>query len=155
MLDPASHPFCIAMPFTDPADEDAEPHPEAPNSSSKPEITVASISFDCPDHQALVSFYAQLNDMTPVDMGDGDHSALLSNTGYLMSFQRVENYQAPTWLTQERGQQIHLDFAVDDIASAVAFAETLGARQALDQPGEAWCVMLGPAGRPFCLSHHQ
>lgn len=72
-----------------------------------------------------------------------------------MTFQRVENYLAPTWPTQERGQQMHLDFAVDDIGEAVKLAESLGATQAPDQPGERWRVMLDPAGHPFCLSHHQ
>lgn len=154
MLDPAGHPFCITMPFTDPAEGDEKP-PGASDASGKLEITVASISFDCPDDRALASFYAALNDMTPIDMGDCDHSALLSEKGYLMTFQRVEEYRAPTWPTQERGQQMHLDFAVDDIERAVTFAESLGATQASEQPGERWRVMLDPAGHPFCLSHHQ
>ncbi len=151
MLDPAGHPVCIAMPFTDPEEVEDEQQLQATDASSKPNIMVASISFDCPDNQALASFYAALNAMTPIDMGDSDHSALLSTQGYLMTFQRVENYQAPTWPTQERGQQMHLDFAVDDIENAVKFAESLGSTQASEQPGERWRVMLDPAGHPFCL----
>ncbi len=94
-VDPAGHPFCIATPFTDSA-EGLEPHPQVTDAFGKPTITVAAISFDCPDNQALASFYAALNDMTPIDVGDSDHSALLSDKGYLMTFQRVEKYQAPT-----------------------------------------------------------
>lgn len=92
IFDPAGHPFCIATPFTELKEERDEPQPRTTDASSKPTITVASIRFDCPDNRALASFYAALNDMTPIDMGDSDHSALLSKTGYLMTLQRVENY---------------------------------------------------------------
>ncbi len=49
---------------------------------------------------------------------------------------------------------MHLDFAVDDMEGAVRFAESLGAMQSSEQPGERWRVMLDPAAHPFCLSHY-
>jgi hypothetical protein len=47
--------------------------------------------------------------------------------------------------------QLHLDVHVDDLAAAVEFAVSLGARPAAFQPQEDVRVMLDPAGHPFCL----
>jgi hypothetical protein len=54
----------------------------------------------------------------------------------------------------EEGQQTateHLDILVDDLASAVGWAESCGARLADFQPQESVRVMIDPDGHPFCL----
>jgi len=113
-------------------------------------ITAGSLAIDCPDPKALATFYAKL---LGVEMRGED--AFVTPEGLEIWFQPVENYQAPTWPTQERGQQIHLDFATDDFDAAVALAESLGARRAPDQGDHGWVVMLDPAGHPFCFVQHR
>lgn len=112
-------------------------------------VTADSLAIDCPDPKALAAFYAKL--LGVETKGD---DALVTPEGLELWFQPVEGYQAPTWPTQERGQQIHLDFATDEIEAAVAFAESTGARRAPDQGEHGWIVMLDPAGHPFCFVQH-
>jgi len=64
-------------------------------------------------------------------------------------FQEIENYAAPTWPTQERGQQIHFDLEVDDRETMVSRAVELGAKKMSVE--ETFTVMLDPVGHPFCL----
>ena len=48
---------------------------------------------------------------------------------------------------------MHLDFLVDDLPAAVAFASTCGAARFDFQPNADHCiVMRDPAGHPFCLT---
>jgi hypothetical protein len=63
----------------------------------------------------------------------------------------VADYQPPEWPSQERPQQFHLDFLVDDLDTAEAAAVELGAVKAEHQPGTSFRVFLDPAGHPFCL----
>ncbi|CAA9542747.1 MAG: hypothetical protein AVDCRST_MAG87-216 [uncultured Thermomicrobiales bacterium] len=54
----------------------------------------------------------------------------------------------------DRGKQqitAHLDIAVDDLETAVAWAVEAGARPAAFQPQDDVRVMLDPVGNPFCL----
>ena len=54
----------------------------------------------------------------------------------------------------EPGQQTateHLDIGVDDLAAAVEWAVSCGARLADFQPQEDVRVMFDPDGHPFCL----
>jgi hypothetical protein len=46
----------------------------------------------------------------------------------------------------------HMDFKVDDLAEAVAYAISCGAAKADVQYYDTSTVMLDPAGHPFCLS---
>ena len=48
---------------------------------------------------------------------------------------------------------MHLDFLVDDLQAAEAFASTCGAARFDFQPNADHCiVMRDPAGHPFCLT---
>ena len=71
-----------------------------------------------------------------------------------LMFQEVEGYRPPVWPEKPGEQQksVHLDFAVGDLAAAVALAEGLGARKAPVQYDPGWTVMFDPAGHPFCLN---
>lgn len=113
--------------------------------------TWADIAIDCPDAGQLARFYHELTGLPLHDWGGG-YFSVGEEGAIAIIFQQVEGYQAPTWPTQERGQQMHLDFRVDDLSAAVTAAEALGATQAPTQPGETWRVMLDPAGHPFCLA---
>ena len=74
-----------------------------------------------------------------------------AQNGQCISFHRVAGYTPPTWPTQERPQQMHLDVIVDDLDAAEAAVIDLGATKHPDQPGTSFRVFLDPAGHPFCL----
>lgn len=107
-----------------------------------------SVVLDCPDPTALAAFYGALLDWPVVPNEDwvdvrSEHQCL--------SFQRVEDYRAPTWPSQEVPQQFHLDVVVDDLDAAEPQVLALGATLAEHQPGDTFRVFLDPAGHPFCL----
>ena len=117
-------------------------------------ITLRSIVLDCPDAWALAGFYSAMlgwdrhcEDPEWVSVGR------MGTLPFLL-FQEVEDYRPPVWPEQPGQQQksIHLDFAVRDLAAAVALAEHLGARRAPVQYDSGWTVMFDPAGHPFCLN---
>lgn len=73
--------------------------------------------------------------------------------GTKLEFQWEPNYVAPVW-PPEGGQQLmmmHIDVAVDDLDSGVAWAIECGARPADHQPQDGVRVMLDPEGHVFCL----
>lgn len=135
MLDPVGHPFCLA------------PGDDAEGEFAK----LSMVNMDCPDPASLGAFYEALTGW-PLQAGEG-YFGVAEAGGIMLGGQQVVGYQAPTWPTQERGQQMHLDFLVDDIGVAVTRVEALGATRASTQPGEGeWLIMLDPAGHPFCLT---
>ena len=146
MLDPVGHPFCF-VPHREPWDG-----PAAERSDGQPAISMRMPFFDCPDHRALAAFYVALLDGSPAGQPDDEYVAVHTAGGAVLGFQRVDGYRAPTWPTQERGQQLHMDLATDDLAAAKAHALACGATIAFEPPGKArHVVMLDPAGHPFCL----
>lgn len=112
-------------------------------------IRLGSLAIDCPDPKALATFYSKL---LGLEMR-GEDAFVLPN-GMEVWFQPVEVFQPPTWPTQERGQQVHLDFATDDLDAAVALAESIDAVRAPNQGDYGWVVMFDPAGHPFCFVQH-
>lgn len=115
------------------------------------ELELDSIAIDCPDPTALATFYAGL-----IGVAAGGDWINPYGDDTEIWFQQADTYLPPTWPTQERGQQVHLEFVTNNQSEAVEHALTLGATLAPDQPGEheehgAWVVMLDPVGHPFCL----
>lgn len=121
------------------------------------------IILDCPDARALSAFYAQLLGW-PIEDGSRDDFVVLVPPGGgvtpdnpdgrpTLAFQKVDDYEAPTWPTGGHPQQFHLDFSVDDIAAAEAEVLALGATLHEHQPSTdgRYRVSLDPAGHPFCL----
>ena len=53
----------------------------------------------------------------------------------ILSFQRAEDYQPPTWPDADRGQQFHIDVTVDDLNQAEREVLALGATRTDTQPG--------------------
>ncbi len=149
MLDPARHPFCIAAPFTD-----LEEHARRREivREGKPTITLAGVNVDCPDLAPMIRFYIGLTGME-YRQPEGEHPKLVDENGLLYLFQDVDGYRPPTWPTQERGQQLHVDYMVDGLDAAVAQAEELGATVADRVTGRYFVVMKDPAGHPFCLCY--
>lgn len=104
-----------------------------------------SIAIDCPDPARLARFYA---DLLGVE-ADGECIRLFDGSLEIW-FQEVENYQPPTWPTQERGQQIHFDLHTDDRETEVIRAVAMGASIA-SEDAQGYTIMLDPAGHPFCI----
>ena len=108
-----------------------------------------SLVLDCPDPDALATFYATMLDWEIERKADWVD--IRADYGQCLSFQRVEDYARPTWPTQEVPQQMHLDVIVDDLDTGEAAVLELGATKHDHQPGTTFRVFLDPAGHPFCL----
>ncbi|AYY11572.1 VOC family protein [Actinobacteria bacterium YIM 96077] len=108
------------------------------------------VALDCPDPQALASFYSAVTGWR-IDDDDGDWVQLRSDSGATIAFQQAPEHQPPVWPSVEHPQQAHLDFDVDDLDTAEEQVLALGARKAEFQPGENFRVYLDPAGHPFCF----
>lgn len=143
MLDPAGHPFCLCTPF-----DNVEPKLTLTQAGSEVWISLGAITFDCANGEELWHFYRQLGDLEPVDV-NGAAPALKASSGVMVLVQEVEGYQPPTWSTQDRGQQIHIDFHTKDRESNVQRAIELGASFQGKERG--FTVLLDPAGHPFCI----
>lgn len=118
-----------------------------------PRMTLNAVTIDCSDAGRLAEFYANLSggDVTHRDDESGHAQTTLS--GGTLNFQRVHSFASPQWPGQAHPQQFHLDFQVDDVSSAVAYAKELGGAEAVEQPAaEHYTVMTDPDGHPFCLS---
>ena len=116
-------------------------------------MKLTAITLDCPDPRALAAFYHQATGLEIVPESDDDFAGLAGENGLFIGFQRVDDYQAPRWPQQSAAQQLHLDFAVDDLDEAEALLLELGAAKPQFQPGgDRWRVFTDPAGHPFCLA---
>lgn len=115
--------------------------------------SLASISIDCPDADALAGFYRDLLGLEEVFATADRGIICLAGAGPMLTLMRVDTFVAPSWPQGPQHQQMHLDLAVDDLDSAVSSAIALGAREAEQQPApDKWRVLIDPVGHPFCLS---
>jgi hypothetical protein len=120
------------------------------------QIRYRVVALDCPEPLVLADFYAKfsgldvepLNGFAPEDV---NWIELLNEGQPTIAFQKVETFVAPTWPEGPAPQQLHLDFAVDDLDGAEEFALSLGASKADFQPGDTFRVFLDPVGHPFCI----
>ena len=89
------------------------------------QITLRSIVLDCTDPWALAGFYSALLGWDR--HGENTEWVSVGRMGTLpfLLFQEVEGYRPPVWPEKPGEQQksVHLDFAVGDLAAAVALAE--------------------------------
>ena len=117
----------------------------------RPRLTLTSTVLGTPDPRGLARFYAELLGW-PIGT-DGPEWVTLRPGGPGLSFQLETDHTPPVWPSGPGDQQMqaHLDVAVEDLAAATAYAESLGAVQAGFQPQDDVRVMLDPAGHPFCL----
>ncbi|MCK2236662.1 MULTISPECIES: VOC family protein [unclassified Crossiella] len=117
-------------------------------------VRIELTAIDCPNPRELAGFYARLLGWQTIK-GREDFLALYDDDGVArLGFQRVQDYQPPTWPTGERPQMLHLDLRVDDLdaehertlaCGAVVLGEVQGTSK------EGWRVYADPAGHPFCL----
>ncbi|GAA4985601.1 VOC family protein [Kitasatospora paranensis] len=117
------------------------------------QMKLTAITLDCAEPEALAAFYRQATGFEPHPDSDGDFAGLTREDGLFLGFQRVDGYRAPRWPDRTAPQQMHLDFAVDDLDEAEALLMELGAIRPEHQPGgDRWRVLSDPAGHPFCLT---
>ncbi|MGW2173314.1 VOC family protein [Streptomyces sp. NPDC005047] len=115
-------------------------------------MRLRAITLDCPDPPALAAFYQEAAGLEPHPDSHAEFAGLLCADGLFIGFQRVDGHRAPRWPDQTVPQQLHLDFAVDDLDEAEARLLGLGAGRPEHQPNEQrWRVLTDPAGHPFCI----
>jgi predicted enzyme related to lactoylglutathione lyase len=118
-----------------------------------PNLKLTAITLDCAEPRMLAAFYQQATGLELAPNSDDTFAGVTSEDGLFIGFQRVAEYQAPRWPDQSAPQQLHLDFAVDDLDEAEALVLKLGATKPEFQPGaDRWRVFTDPAGHPFCLA---
>jgi predicted enzyme related to lactoylglutathione lyase len=113
-------------------------------------------ALDCPEPLALANFYSKLTGLEVEPLGDVAPQdvtwiELLHEGKPTIAFQKVPAYVAPIWPEGPVPQQLHIDFAVDDLDAAEEVALSLGATKSPFQPGETFRVYVDPVGHPFCL----
>lgn len=115
-------------------------------------IRLGAVALDCADPQGLGDFYAELTGW-PVAFASEAFVAVGDPGGTFLTMHRIAGHRPPGWPDEVVPKQIHLDFAVTDLAAAEQRASRAGARRAAAQPApDRFLVMLDPAGHPFCLS---
>jgi catechol 2,3-dioxygenase-like lactoylglutathione lyase family enzyme len=118
-----------------------------------PVLTLTGVVLDSPDARALAGFYRQLLGWEIEKDEPGWVMLRAPGGGTGLSFQTEEQYARPVWPAGPGDPQmsVHLDIAVDDLATAGRHAAAAGAVLASYQPQENVRVWLDPAGHPFCL----
>jgi catechol 2,3-dioxygenase-like lactoylglutathione lyase family enzyme len=109
------------------------------------------VVLDAADLSASSTFWAGLLGGT-VDAEDDWHMVLVDGQPRI-GIQLAPDHQPPGW-PDGTPQQVHLDFWVDDPATAHEEVMALGARLLQDAQGggqDDFRVYADPAGHPFCL----
>ncbi len=116
-------------------------------------MRISATTIGAPDPRALGAFYAKLLGWTVVENEPEWVTVRPPDGGTGLSFQHEQYFVPPVWPAEPGKQQMtsHLDIAVDDLETAVAWAVEAGAKPAGFQPQDDVHVMLDPVGNPFCL----
>lgn len=116
-------------------------------------ICLGNIAIDCKDAVKLRDFYVELLGWEACSMYNCP--ALCNEQGLVFLFMEADfEYIRPIWPEEpgKQQKQIHFDFQVDDLVSAVLQAEELGASKAESQfGGDDFVTMTDPEGHLFCL----
>jgi catechol 2,3-dioxygenase-like lactoylglutathione lyase family enzyme len=122
-----------------------------PAAATRPRISLDMVALDTPHPAGLARFYTALLGWE-VERVDEDWVTIGAGSGPRLAFQLAPDHRPPTWPDETVPQQLHLDLAVDDLAAAAAYAESLGAERltGLEAP-EGFVVFRDPSGHPFCL----
>ena len=83
-------------------------------------MTLSGVVLDCPDPQALASFYEELLGWRRIQDEPGWVKLAGPEGGAGLSFQQEEHFITPTWPAGSGDQQmqVHLDIHVDDLDAA-------------------------------------
>jgi catechol 2,3-dioxygenase-like lactoylglutathione lyase family enzyme len=128
--------------------------------SERPVERILSVVVDCADPERSSRFWAELLGYSRLDDDVDDRGTAWVTIGRpddpsdRLSFQRVEDFAAPTWPFGPRPQQLHLDLRVADLAAADRRVRELGARplgDLVEHPDESFRVYADLDGHPFCL----
>jgi hypothetical protein len=116
-------------------------------------ICIGNIAIDCKDAVRLRNFYTELLGWDSCIMYNCP--ALRSQLGLVLLFMEADfEYVKPVWPEEigKQQKQMHFDFQVDDLLTAVLQAEALGACKEESQfGGNDFVTMFDPEGHPFCL----
>ena len=116
------------------------------------EVVLGNIMVDCDNELKLQKFYAELLGWEMCELFS--RPGVRSSNGIVFLFIEEDGYIHPVWPEEDDKQQkqMHFDFQVEDVYSAVEKAISLGATKAPNQyGGEHFVTMFDPAGHPFCL----
>lgn len=114
-------------------------------------ITLSSVALDCPNAGTLAAFYADITGGSVTVLSES--WSTVDGPGGRIDFQTVPGYTPPTWPDPTSSIQMHLDFYVDDLASAEARVLAAGATKYGFQPNQEHCLVYAdPVGHPFCLT---
>src|ERR1700712_2126103 len=118
------------------------------------------VVIDSADPEAASRFWRELLGYSRLHADVGERGAEWITIGRhddpadRISFQLVEDLEAPTWPTGPRPQQMHLDLDVADLEVADQRARAAGARPlaaVVVHEDETYRVYADPDGHPFCL----
>ena len=121
------------------------------------------IILDCPDALELATFYSSVLGWALEDGATKDWANLVPPGGGLspdnpdgratLAFQRIDDFQRPTWPGGDHPQQFHLDLWAGDIDHHEPALLAAGAVRHDHQPSEngGFRVYTDPAGHPLCL----
>lgn len=113
-------------------------------------VSWVALTIECPDAEAqerLCHFYAHA-------LGGKVVSGSVRARGWLLIFQVIADYKPPTWPVGDTPKQMHFEWMVEDVGSAVDTLLSLGATLAEYQHPQdgSLRVMLDPVGHPFCVA---
>jgi hypothetical protein len=122
-------------------------------------MTIAHLAYtalDCDNPVELAHFYSKITGykVEPFDEGETAETCewLDEEEFTAIAFQKIENYQKPTWPTGGLPQQAHMDFHAKDLDIAEKALLEIGAVKAEFQPKpHRFRIYLDPAGHPFCM----
>jgi len=116
-------------------------------------LTIGDISIDCANPTRTRDFYAAL---TGWEAREGyGCPALAADNGLLILFMACDfEYIPPVWPEKpcKQQKQIHFNFQVNDLPTAVEEAIKLGTTKPQSQyGGDHFVTLIDPDGHPFCL----
>ena len=117
-------------------------------------ISLNNIAIDCKDAFSLRDFYSLLLGWQKQEMYNCPTIVSPSGLTFLFMPDDDFDYVSPVWPEEEglQQKQMHFDFVVDDLLSAVEYAISIGATKAPEQfGGNDFTVMFDLEGHPFCL----
>lgn len=116
-------------------------------------ICLGNVAVDCKDAQKLQDFYVSLLGWEKLVMYGCP--AVRGQNGIVLLFMQADDfdYLKPVWpeMPEAQQKQMHFDFQVDNLQTAVKQAVAIGAVKAENQYGKEWVTMFDPEGHPFCL----
>jgi hypothetical protein len=117
------------------------------------DIAIGDISIDCAVPEKLCEFYAKLTGWQ-IHVLYG-YPAVVAENGLVIIFMACDfDYLPPVWpeIPGKQQKQMHFNFQIDNLTSAVEYAISLGAVKPESQyGGDDFVTLLDPEGHPFCL----